>query len=980
MHFLRLPAILLLLLIGFVTRLPAQEAVGRLTGTVVDRDFNQPLGRVTLQVADTGLSTNSADDGSFIIPAVPAGIYTLIAIKDGYATERLEKVIISAGQVRNVEMALTSSVEEMDAEIVIAEEEPAAPINTQIALTQDLKSFASALGAAFISQSGARDAAGAVTKVVGVNVQDGKFVVIRGLDDRYNTVYLNGSRVPSSDPDRRAVPLDLFPAGVIADLTVSKTFLPNLPGEATGGHIAIRTKGRPEKPTANFKFGYSYNTNATGNDDYLTYRNGGTGMFGTLEDRRQPDLLKNNRILQENINAETADLQRFALAAMSPEMGAITATPPLDFSMEGNGGVPFTFFGNEAGIFGGFDYAKRYNYFPDELRQTVRFFQSGPNVGESAVIGQSLRRRGVESLRAGLLLGASSKIGADGEISLTYFLNRLAEDQTMLRVGTNENDGNVLRVNESILYTQRQLQSVLLNADIPLTEDRSLAANGTFAWNKAYQEQPDSRLLESTYEPGTGPGGTGTYATVQRQNPPAVRRSWLEQNDDNVSINGGLDAWLLGEKGDDGVKVSIGGGFDTTERNYRGDSYSYGSSAQNFGLPPASTGNPTTPGDDFIYQLRRVNDRSIFNTLDAAERYFADQNVAAGFGLIDVTFAKTLNVTLGARVETTDIKVNGTPLYEYGFQGEEDLGPFRFLITDEDLAQMPPVFVPYINAGQGIPVVENLTRARLLQIDVLPALAFTWESSEDTKVRFSATRTIARPSFKELAPVVFYDLLDDVTFIGNPDLEMSSISNFDARFEWSTSKNTAALTGFHKSISNPIEAISTVDTRTFGNARDAVVYGMELEYQGSLGFMDEALDDFSMGFNYSKIFSKTKRFQPFLGEEFRRLQGQPDSILNFNLSYENKDLDLFAGIFLNVTGEMVSLAAADSLTPNINQLPVSTLDFSLTKKFFNLAKISFRASNLLDSPTTRVYDLPARPVFADITRGRSYSISLGFEW
>jgi outer membrane receptor protein involved in Fe transport len=303
----------------------------------------------------------------------------------------------------------------------------------------------------------------------------------------------------------------------------------------------------------------------------------------------------------------------------------------------------------------------------------------------------------------------------------------------------------------------------------------------------------------------------------------------------------------------------------------------------------------------------------------------------------------------------------------------EDLEEYSQITGGENL------YNTIIAEGSDDPYVAGLTRARIVRTDVLPAAAFTWSMSDHTKLRLAASKTVARPSFKEIAPVPFLDIFDNVIFIGNRRLQMSSITNYDVRYEYGNGKQTAAASLFTKMIDNPIE-LENGAVRRFANVDNGQVYGMELEYQGSLGFVADELEDISVGFNYSKIFSRAERTRPIFGDASRRLQGQPDYILNFNIGYDNKDWGLYTGIFLNVTGQMLALAGVNEEYPDIYQMPVSTLDWSISKKLGKSAKLTFRAANLLDAEFERRYGVGDQKVFSSFQRGRNYSFSVGIDW
>jgi outer membrane receptor protein involved in Fe transport len=257
------------------------------------------------------------------------------------------------------------------------------------------------------------------------------------------------------------------------------------------------------------------------------------------------------------------------------------------------------------------------------------------------------------------------------------------------------------------------------------------------------------------------------------------------------------------------------------------------------------------------------------------------------------------------------------------------------------------------------------------------------------KLRFAASRTVARPSFKELSPVFLDDPITADRFRGNTLLQTSTIDNVDLRFEWFPSPgDVIAVSAFTKFIDRPIELFNSPTADFFANQDNAVIYGYELEIQKNLGFLAEPLRPFAIGFNTTRIYSnvelipvaRQQRIDVGL-DPVRRLQGQPDYLLNFNLTYDNKDFGLFAGIFLNVTGETLaqagSASGATGFSADLFQQPFTSLDMTITKTFAERYKLTFRAENLLNDEVRRVSE--GNLDFAR-SSGTKYSIAIGATW
>jgi outer membrane receptor protein involved in Fe transport len=264
-----------------------------------------------------------------------------------------------------------------------------------------------------------------------------------------------------------------------------------------------------------------------------------------------------------------------------------------------------------------------------------------------------------------------------------------------------------------------------------------------------------------------------------------------------------------------------------------------------------------------------------------------------------------------------------------------------------------------------------------------------WEVAETMSLRSSISRTVARPTFKELALVFSRDPETGNFFVGNPGLEMSSIMNYDLRWEWTPAPgDQVALSLFAKQIRKPIEFVNLGVFNTAENEESASVYGFEIEAYRELGRFIEALEGFSIGFNYGFVFSKVALSQN--SQEIREraglsldrpLQGQPDYTFNFNLSHEIKDWGLTSAILLNVTGPLLYTVGGQfesNLTPDIYQRPFTSLDLAFAKEINKVWSLNLRVSNLLNQPRERYFDggLP----FAVTKTGTTYTLGLTGKW
>lgn len=996
----------------------AQSSNGALRGSIIDADFSVPVSGVTVVVEGTGVAGSTGEDGSFFINDLPPGQYTVLASKEGFVRERRSSIVVTAGSVKEMDLEMTAEVVELD-EFVVAEEEivDTTASTGAITLRTELKSFTEVLGAQFIAQTGASNAANLLAKTTGVNVADGKFVVVRGLADRYNSVTLNGLRIPSSDPDRRAVALDLFPSSVIKDVRTSKTYLPDQPGESTGASINVVTKSVPEENFEKFKIGTGYNSQATGNDKFLSYRGGGTGTFGTHSDRALPSFIQ-NAALPDLFSGGGSDdtpqeraLRQTIANTLSKEMGTIEKTAPMDFSLEGSIGRRFDFMGAPAGLTVAFDYSKKYTYSDVDTfgRYAFNSNLNSPNLGQVENITRLVvpadqlpagtpnadwgLRVGQETMRAGMLVSLGFELDTDSEITATYFFNRVAEDRATYQLGYDPQDPAVAKYRESIAYTERQVRTWQLAGNHAVDGiSADMKVNWALSYNQSYQYEPDLRLIASDYDTANGQFFVPPNLTV-----PPFQRYWRNLDDESYNARMDVESDLFGDSLPEEMKAKIkfGGLLDYSDRAYRADSFAYNAGfLDNSGYPnpakPRVTPNQTW-GDVFLYGNQDLTTPGLFlgNATyifrqNEAEVYRSSQMISAGYLMFDVDVTPNLNVTFGARVETTDLKVQASPIWIY----PEESVRLALLTPEQRQDSRYTDALTAAFGGIATPEQEALlaprSRANISEISILPALAVNWDLTDHQHVRTSITRTIARPSFKEIAPVAFAVLETGDYFIGNPDLQMSSITNYDVRWEYFPSPGALiGVSAFAKTIDKPIEYSQVGQFTQYINVDSATVYGFELEFQRDFSFIADELKPFNLGINYSYIQSQADRGNvggPAIFGQTRRLQGQPDYIFNLNLTYDNQESGWFFGAFLNVTGQQLSAVSSVFNQPDIFQEPYTTLDLGISKRLFDGCKLSLRASNVTNQVIRRVYNNSQRPVFSERSPGINYSVSLAFDW
>ena len=264
--------------------------VGRIVGRILDASTGQGLSEVGVQIVGTTLGTMSAVEGRYAVPSIPAGTVTIQVRRIGYAPKTVTGILLNAGQTLEQNITMQAATVQLQTVQTTAAAERGT-VNEALDQQRTATGIVSSVTSEQISRSPDSDAAQAVQRVSGVTVQDGKYVAVRGLGERYTTASLNGSRIPSPEPEKRIVPLDLFPADLLQTITTSKTFTPDQPGDFSGAQVDIRTREFPGKRQITYTFKTGYNSGTTGSSILVAPRAGGERFALVGNKRNLPWLL-----------------------------------------------------------------------------------------------------------------------------------------------------------------------------------------------------------------------------------------------------------------------------------------------------------------------------------------------------------------------------------------------------------------------------------------------------------------------------------------------------------------------------------------------------------------------------------------------------------------------------------------------------------------------------------------------------------------
>ena len=922
-------------------------ATGRVEGTLVD-DKGRPLANAQVFVRGLPIQARSDAEGRFTLPDVPATELDLTIIHPDF-TPTNKKVEVSADETAIVAVEVLAPVG-FSQEFIVTIPKLEGGAVFVLEERRESSSVADLLGADQIAKSGDSDAASALQRVTGITLVGGRYVYVRGLGERYSTTLLDGSTLPSPDPERRVVPLDLFPASILGSIVVQKTYSPDLPGEFGGGVVNLRTREVPD----DFEFKVSVSAgyrDGTTFDSALGYEGTSTDFLGFGVDGRSPTPefqaaldageIAGQTIIDPDAGFTVEELQAFAVG-QNNDFGLRSQDVPPDFGANLSLGGSFDLGGRKAGVLVGVTYGNTW------FAQENDFNQYSTNTAENGLqrLDRTLGVRLLDLINNVNLGGigvASFEINENNKVLLTTSLNRISEYSGRLQYGDTRE--NITRLNR-LRWVEQQLITAQLRGEHDKLFGSDLRADWRYMFSTATRDEPDRR--EVTYVVETQRQSETLLAgSFRLDNQDILNQRFLSSLEDfNHDI--GLDLTLpLKIFGDVETKLKVGGAAILKNRTSRARRFGY--AIRNFedvdtSLPPGELFNEDSvtspPGENAGFVLQEVTQED-----DSSE---ADQQLYAGYIMGDVGFLENLRLLIGARLEASE--------------------------------QTVQTFAP----GADEP---NDGGAGLNTVDVMPAATLTWEFVEDMQLRIAGSRTVSRPNFRELSPSVFRDLGGTVEFQGNEDLERTLITSADLRYEWYPSPGESfSVSAFYKLFENPVEQTTESGaTSRFipANVPEAFNVGGEIETRLEFGWLADALADLYFAGNLTLVFSEVRipddpEIRGTLTNLVRPLAQQSPWVINAQLGYDNPEIGLSTSVLYNIFGPRIWAVGQNGL-PDTYEQPFDQLDFVISWSFDRF-KIQAKARNILDPISRATQESPAddaeRPVFA-FRRGRRFTIGIG---
>ena len=942
-------------------------AQGTVSGAVLDRQTGDPLVGAIVFLEGTQIGTTCDVEGRFQLFDVPLGTYVLASSMIGYQDASIIGVEVQDSEVAKLVITLMPEALELDEEVVV---EAKALRNTGAALLKERQkalAVSDAISAEEIARAGSSDAAEAMSHVTGASVVDGKYIYIRGLGDRYSSVQLNGSSLPNADPDKRSVPMDLFPTALLDNIVTTKSFTPDKPGDFTGGAVNIGTKAFPDNFTLSVSASTKFNTQSAFNDQFLTYEGGGLDWIGVDDGTREiPAALANGDVQIPDVGAAYNDEEKALQLdeyskAFSSVMAPTTATAPLNQSYSVALGNQVSLLDKPFGFLGTLTYSNSSSFYDNGT--SARWQLTSKEASTLTNNFNLADARGAQEIAWGSLVTLSLKPAPTHELSVTNMYNRNSEDMARYLAGAFPRDLEEDAVYETrvLQFTERQIQSLQLAGKHHFGGLHNLRAEWSASTSASAQEEPDLRFFTNNYVTKIRPLRRENGDVMRDENDKVIRgpvtdysispsmyplptryfRDLDERNREfQLNLNLPFKQWQ-------GINSHFKTGFLALDkaRTFRERRYEFDQDDISY------DGQPNTFFATEKVGLISSNGRQyrfgsyVQDATQLSSNFDGDQQIYAGYAMLELPINTELRLVAGTRLEATRIDV-----------------------ASQDSTKA---------AGQ---LAEN---------DLLPSLNAVWELGPGANVRASYGRTLARPTFRELAPFASFSFVGGFTFIGNAALERTLIDNYDLRWEhFGSPGELYAASAFYKDFKNPIErVILTVNGEVqFQNVEAARVSGVEFEARHSLGFLLPQLEHLHAGGNLSLVRSevsidstelKLRRALDPQADSRRSLQGQSPFLLNLDFSYDNFATGTAAGIYYNIFGRRLAEVSLGG-TPDVFEEMRGTLDCTISQQWHEY-KLKLSAKNLLNPSFAKAYRYQGiNYISSQYHKGRSFSISVSY--
>ncbi|MEO6683226.1 MAG: TonB-dependent receptor [Ginsengibacter sp.] len=873
---------------------------GKVEGKVIDAKTNMPLPGSSIIINGSTSGAIADLDGRYTL-SVKANEETFLNISSsGYSPKEISGIIARPGEVITLNVLLETN-SKIENEIVIIRttrrQETTAAL---IAYQKNTNTVSQVISAESIKRSPDKNTGEILKRVPGISIQEGKYIIVRGLNDRYNQTMLNGILMGTTEPDRKTFSFDIFPAGIIDNIIINKAFVPEFSGEWAGGMVQINTRDVPSKDYLNISVGTGFNTQTIGQDFY-TYKGGQLDWLGIDDGYRSiPKNLPGKNSFKSLDRENKSALGREFQNVWSSDKNNAGFPALMSRTFQLNGGVNRRI--RKESKFGAV-MALNYNQSNKRTDYSVnRLFTVANYIADISYDYQD--KKYSRDVLWGGLANFTLQLGRNHKVSFKNLFNVNSTNYVTERTGKDfdfvPGAGANVKATELALKT-----NTFFNTS--LSGDHNFPAlNTKFHWygnfNILDQYIPDQRRIQYIQEPEAGaPYKLLIGASQSSQKSGSRYYGFLT----DYNFTGGAGATKTFDLFDQKQSIKAGYFLQVKDRAFDSRPFAIYLPSNNpdlILLPADKVFNPENFGDG-------TNNKFGFNEITGDQySYIAYTVLNAGYIQLENAFSDKLKATYGLRVENYN-----------QVTGSMKKSDHRHLHTEV--------------------------------IDFLPALNMTYLLTQKTNIRLSASKTVIRPEFRELSDFAFYDFDLGATVTGNKALNRTQVSNLDLRYELYPRSGELITAGvFYKYFKKPIElfynpASGGASTFNYLNADQAYSYGAEVEFRKRLDFYD-ALKNITVQTNISYVYNRVTKSDAKLD---RPMQGQSPYVINASVQYDLPKIDLSTTLLFNQIGDRIFYVGGNDFPP-VTEKHRSLLDFQIAKKILNKSgEIKLNISDVLNT-------------------------------
>lgn len=917
-------------------------AYGQVSGKVLDKSTGETIIGANVIIEGTTVGVATGLEGEFILPNIPVGDLNIQVSFISYEPVIIENVKIEGGKTTHLDVVLQETNVSLEGVQVTARRVTHTEMSV-IAAIRASNLVVNGISSQQISRSQDSDAAAVVRRIPGVTIIDDRFIMIRGLSERYNATMLHNVFAPSMEADIKSFSFDVIPSNLIDRIMIYKSPSPDLPGDFAGGVVKIYTKSFQPENGVSVNYSSSYDPSVS-MGPFRTQRKGDLHWLGFNDGYNSlPDAFPENiRSIANNPQALTE-----AGRSMRNNWVAQEYNGGLNHSMNISAGYKFKLGKAELANVTAITYSNSKSI--DNVSR-ADFNSYEPNLKQKSYIYEFNDQQNSQKIRTGLIHNWALNIDKNHAVEFKNQFNQLSNSQYVFRTGPMYDFGYYAN-SHSFHNVYRGIYSGQVDGTHKFFNEKT-----TVEWMAGYgysfRDEPDYRRFRSDLDTDTRDvtlyvpfGAAATYF---------MGRFFSEMEEKSTTANASITQRLTFPSNPNFIpEISLGFFHEDKGRTFVSRNIGYvRANSLNFNQSLLDVGIET------LFQTNNINNDSgikIDEQTNPSDSYEAYNTLNAAYLKLNIPLSRKIRLVTGVRLEDNTQSMHS------------------FTLTNQ------PIDVTY-------PVTS-----------LLPSTNLSYNFTDKMLFRFAYGKTLNRPEFRELAPFGFYDFSFNLVKKGNELLQTAYIQNFDLRWEWYPKIGEMITVGlFHKYFERPIESSFVpgggsggIKTFSFSNADSGISQGIELEARKSLAGLTNInfLNDLTVLFNTALIHSAVELGEAGLAQAVteRPMQGQSPYIVNAGLYYRNEQANIQVNLLYNVIGKRLFIIGYDDY-PDIYEMPRNHIDLTITKGIGNKLDLKAGVRDLLndniilmqDANRDGIFDKKTDQVIQKFRPGTTFSLGLSY--